>query len=212
LQKVVSSDLHVQEFDGSAWVAIVPFLMVDVMRGSLPSLPPLRRFPELNVRTYVERNGRAGVWFFSLDADCWPIVLGGRSLFRLPYFKAKMSHAETDGYIRFSSERRGSGVEFRASYQPTGPAFYAAMGSFEHWVAERYCLYSPVSSTQSLRLDVHHRPWPLQEASVVIEESDLLEAAGLSSPKGVPICHFSEGVEVISYSPERPNSDGSVPP
>src|SRR6185312_3234137 len=124
---------------GSAWIGVVPFLMVDVSIRNLPSILPMRRFPELNVRTYVQRGERAGVWFFSLDADCWPIVLGGRSLYGLPYHQAQMTHVESDGAVEFESTRRDGDARFRSSYQPIGDVFRAWSGSFEHWAVERYC-------------------------------------------------------------------------
>src|SRR5690606_23097445 len=66
--------LKLQEFDGTAWVGLVPFRMAGVMRRPFPDLPPFTTFPELNLRTYVEKDGKPGVWFFSLDADCRPLV------------------------------------------------------------------------------------------------------------------------------------------
>jgi uncharacterized protein len=76
LRTIVPAGLTVQEFDGSAWVGLVPFRMAGVMRRGLPDIPGFSMFPKLNLRTYVERDGKPGVWFFSLDAASWPIVLG----------------------------------------------------------------------------------------------------------------------------------------
>ncbi len=204
IQARLPADLQVQEFDGYAWVAIVPFLMVDMMKGAWPSVYPLHRFPELNVRTYVERKGRPGVWFFSLDADCTPLVLGARFLYGLPYFKARMSHRENGGRIEFRSQRVGASVHFQGSYRPVGPQRVAQQGSFEHWVAERYCLYSCHKGC-TISLDVHHRPWPLQDAEVRIDDSNLLDSLDLPLLDGTAVCHYSKGVEVISYSPNRAN-------
>src|SRR5690606_4642989 len=90
LREKLPRGVHLQEFDGSAWVGLVPFRMAGVRRRLLPDLPPLDSFPELNLRTYVEAGGKPGVWFFSLDADCWPIVWGGRRIYDLPYSPARM--------------------------------------------------------------------------------------------------------------------------
>ena len=203
LRALLPSSLKLQEFDGSAWVAIVPFRMRDVMRGTLPSPPPLSSFPEVNLRTYVECNGRPGVWFLSLDADCWPIVLGGRLLYGIPYFKARMAHGFEEGWVQFESVRFRTRTCFRASYRPIGPTFYPKAGTFEHWVAERYCLYSNHGG-ELLGIEVHHRPWPLQPAEAQIHECGLWEAAGLETPQGEMRCHYSAGVEVVSYAAYRP--------
>ena len=86
--------LHLDLHGGKAWLGVVPFLMCDVRPRGLPAVPGLSNFPELNVRTYVhDKNGVAGVWFFSLDAGQRPAdreartLLGpvrGRSVFPAP--------------------------------------------------------------------------------------------------------------------------------
>ncbi|MGB0760111.1 MAG: DUF2071 domain-containing protein, partial [Rubripirellula sp.] len=47
----------------------MPFLMSDVAPRCCPAVPGLSKFLELNVRTYVTRDNKPGVWFFSLDAE-----------------------------------------------------------------------------------------------------------------------------------------------
>ena len=198
----IPAELTIQEFDGSAWLAIVPFMMADVMKGNLPCFPPFRSFPELNVRTYVECNGRPGVWFLSLDADCWPVVLGGRVLYGLPYHKAAMRLTRTGEVVDFESRRMRGGAGFRGSYRPVGPVFTAGNGTFEHWATERYCLYSRVRGSTHC-VDVHHRPWPLQRAAVNLLESGMFSALNLNVADDSPRCHFSSGVEVVSYPSYR---------
>lgn len=48
------------------------FRMAGVMHRPLPDLPWVSAFPELNVRLYVERDGKPGVWFLSLKHPSWP--------------------------------------------------------------------------------------------------------------------------------------------
>lgn len=191
--------LRLQEFDGTAWVGLVPFRMSGVMRRPFPDVPSFSSFPELNLRTYVECGGKPGVWFFSLDAACWPVVFGGRHVFGLPYHSARMSQWHEDGWISFRSIRRKDGARFEASYRPLGDVFLAEPGSFEYWAAERYCLYSHSTRCGLRRVEVQHPPWPLQHAEVEIGFSDILGAACIEPLDEVPVCHFSKGVHVVSY-------------
>jgi uncharacterized protein YqjF (DUF2071 family) len=200
LRTKVPDGLKLQEFDGTAWVGLVPFRMHGVMRRPLTPIPGLLSFPELNLRTYVEIGGKAGVWFFSLDADSAIAVAGGRRIYRLPYFRARMSHRWNDGWVEFASERIESPVRFAARYRGIGEGTFAAAGSFEHWIAERYCLYSVGVSGELKRVEVHHPPWLLQRAEVTIEVNDMLSAAGVEILGGAPVCHFSRGVDVVSYA------------
>src|SRR3954471_22881979 len=101
----VRASLELDLFDGDAWVSVTPFEVQGTRaRGTLPP-PVLSRFPELNVRTYVTCGGRPGIWFLSLDAGSTLAVLAARALYRLPYFRARMSIAARDGRVEFESER-----------------------------------------------------------------------------------------------------------
>jgi uncharacterized protein YqjF (DUF2071 family) len=202
LRKLVPSELTLQEFDGSAWVGLVPFRMAGVMKRPWPDLPGFSEFPELNLRTYVEVGGKPGVWFFSLDAASWPVVWGGRNLYGLPYFLAKMRQEHVDGGWNYSSRRNSGGARFVARYRPVGDVFFAERGTFEHWAAERYCLYSGGSGRGLRRVEVHHAPWPLQRAEVTIETCEVLAAAGITPRGGAPVCHYSSGVDVVSFGVE----------
>src|SRR3954463_1012056 len=95
----VPASLELDLFDGDAWVSVTPFEVQGTRaRGTLPP-PVLSRFPELNVRTYVTRGGRPGIWFFSLDAASMLAVAAARGLYRLPYFRARMAIARDGASI-----------------------------------------------------------------------------------------------------------------
>src|SRR5947209_1077258 len=69
LRALIPSALDIDTFEGQAWIGITPFRLADLRIASLPPVPGLNAFDELNVRTYVVFNGIPGVWFFSLDAS-----------------------------------------------------------------------------------------------------------------------------------------------
>lgn len=202
LAALLPSGLRLQEFDGSAWVGLVPFRMAGVRRRPFPIIPRFSSCLELNLRTYVEFGGKPGVWFFSLDADSWPIVFGGRRFYGLPYFSASMQQRFSEGWYSFSSSRREGEAKFEARYRPVGDVLHAPHGSFEHWATERYCLYSFCVPRGIERVEVHHAPWPLQRAEVIIEKCSILSSASIM-PLSDPVCHFSTGVHVISYAKEN---------
>src|SRR5215211_3970667 len=105
LRPLVPAGLEIDLFDGSAWVGMTPFTMWGIRPPLLPALPLVSRSHELNVRTYVHRDGIPGVWFLSLDASNALAVLGARLAFHLPYFHARMRLDEAGSAIRFSSRR-----------------------------------------------------------------------------------------------------------
>jgi len=201
LRPLVPPALQIQEFDGTSWIGLVPFRMSGVMRRPLPNLPWVSAFPELNVRIYVERDGKAGVWFLSLDATNPLAVWAARRFFHLPYFRARMSiESQPDGF-KYGSQR--AGAEFAGSYRAISPVYHSAPGSLEHWLTERYCLYALAPDGSLWRNDVHHAPWPLQSAEATIERNTMFDFHGLSVEARPSLLHFAKRVDVVVWDGER---------
>src|SRR5262249_21963745 len=142
LRPLVPQQLALDLFEGSAWVAVTPFHMSDVRTRALPAPPWLSAFPELNVRTYVVYRGTPGVFFFSLDAGRLLAVWGARYGYFLPYPHAHMRVKVSGDEIAYSSRRLCGSVEFRGHYRPISPPRPREKGSVEHFLTERYCLFT----------------------------------------------------------------------
>src|SRR6267143_4420167 len=131
LRSLLPSELQIDTFEGSAWLAVVPFRMTGVRLRGTPALPWLSVFPELNVRTYVTCDGKPGVWFFSLDAGNPLAVTIARAWFHLPYFRAQMFCEEQRGWIEYASERTHAAAPpaaLQCRYRPVDPAFSPSPG------------------------------------------------------------------------------------
>jgi uncharacterized protein YqjF (DUF2071 family) len=204
LQPLVPSPLRVQEFDGTSWVGVVPFRMQGVMRRPLPDLPYFSAFPELNLRLYVEHDGKAGVWFLSLDAANAVAVWAARRFFHLPYFHARIDVSGLPDRADYHSLRlsRPKGIEFAARYEPASDPYESQAGSLEHWLTERYCLYAQSPKGQLYRAEVHHHPWPLQRAEAEITRNDLFVPYALPLQGPPALVHFSRQIDVVVWSPE----------
>src|SRR3954466_16148237 len=106
--------------DGCAWLGITPFLVSGLRLRGTPPLPWLSRFPELNVRTYVEVDGKPGIYFLSLDAARRAAVLAARRSYRLPYFHSRIRADRVGARVVYELERiDGSGppARFRGTYE-----------------------------------------------------------------------------------------------
>jgi uncharacterized protein YqjF (DUF2071 family) len=193
-------DLH----GGQAWIGIVPFRMTNVAPRFVPALPMISEFAEVNVRTYVTVGGRAGVYFFSLDAESAVAVAAARALLHLPYFMAQMEVNCDDEHVRYASRRTGDApaAELIAQYQPVGPPLPATPGTLEYFLTERYCLYNIDASFRAYRLDIHHLPWQLQRAEAKFETNTMAEAAGIRLPSVAPLLHFSARQDMLAWAPE----------
>ncbi|MEK6231215.1 MAG: DUF2071 domain-containing protein [Luteolibacter sp.] len=173
-QEIIASrlppGLHVDTFDGQAWLGIVPFLMQRIRPVGLPPLPWLSWFHELNLRTYVfDDNGNPGVWFFSLDCNQPLAVEIARRGFNLPYEHARMSSSVDSGNIRYRSIRKNNQLpESIFSYPKSISPAPAEQGSLEWFLVERYRLFSTDAKGSLFSGMVHHSPYriePMPEAT-----------------------------------------------
>lgn len=199
LRPLVPEPLRIDEFDGRAYVGLVPFTMSGIRPPWAPALPWISAFHETNVRTYVHFEGRdPGVWFFSLEAQNPLAVVVARAFWKLNYQLARMQLFQEGARVDYASTRVWPGpcpAECRVSCETLGPPAPAVAGTLEHFLTERYLLYT-VAGRRLLQGQVHHAPYPLQPARATSLDDGLLAAAGLR-PSGAP-AHvlFSPGVDV----------------
>jgi uncharacterized protein len=203
LRPRVPDALALETFDGSAWLGVTPFRISGLrLRGLLP-LPLVSTFAELNVRTYVSHAERPGIFFLSLDAASRAAVEAARLVYKLPYFHARISVGRTGDWLEYSSTRtdgRGPLADFRGRYRPVGEPEPPAPGSRDHFLTERYCLYT-LHEGALYRAEIHHPPWPLQAAEAAVEENSM-PPRGLEL-RGEPVCHYSELQDVVIWRLER---------
>jgi uncharacterized protein YqjF (DUF2071 family) len=202
--------LAVDTFDGEAWVGVVPFWMDRIQIRGLPILPGANRFPELNLRTYVRETGTnvAGVYFFSLDASNPAAVAAARLFFHLPYYWARMSiRHDGDKAFQYRSQRLlcREPVRFEARYRGLGrmnTTDPSRPGTIEHFLTERYALYTAGPRGKLHRGNIHHLPWPLELAEAEFEANELPAAHGIRLPETAPLLHYARELVVYVWSLE----------
>ena len=207
---LIPDGLQVDMYQGSAWLGVVPFWMDRIKFRGLPPIPFANSFPEINLRTYVRdhRTGTPGVYFFSLDGANLLAVITARSFYHLPYHWAEMRiESRSEREFSFYSRRRFSSnpVIFKARYRGLGPTRKLAenrAGTLEYFLTERYCLFTHNSAGELVRANVHHVPWPLEDAAAEIERNDLPASIGISVQDQEPVLHYSRRLAVYMWPPE----------
>jgi uncharacterized protein YqjF (DUF2071 family) len=191
--------LRIDTFDGAAYVGLIPF--------EIHNLSGIPHFPETNVRTYViGPDGSRAVWFFSLDAARLVAVVGARIVYHLPYFWAKMQVTEDDAAIRYSSRRKWphparhfADIAIRPDDLKAKPWQAEGPSQRDHFFTARYRLYA-LNRGRAAYAQIEHDPWQLTPATAIRLDQNLIEAAGLPSPKGAPLVHYSAEINVkIGY-------------
>lgn len=211
MREIVPRQFDLDMFDGQAWIGIVPFTMTAVRPRCVPAIPNLMSRPnpshflELNVRTYVRHDDRLGVFFFSLDAQSRLAVWGARRFVHLPYFNARMRCERRDeGWLEYNSQRThgdapSASLSIRYRPVPDSVPQSGPLGSLEHFLTERYCLYTFDGRDRVLRGDIHHAPWPLQAAECQIEDLEMTADVGIELPTDAPLLHFAQRLEVVAW-------------
>lgn len=168
-------------FDGSAWVGLIPFRMVDAGVGSGPAVPWLGTFLETNVRLYsVDATGRHGVVFRSLDCSRLAATLGARAVFGTPYHWARMRLERHDGgaALTYESARRGRprGAGGRLTLDLGGDL--GEPDDLAVFLTARFGLHTRAAGRTWWVPNTHGR-WPLRAAQVAHLSDSLVAAAGL---------------------------------
>jgi uncharacterized protein len=202
LRPLLPEAIPLDLWEGSAYVGVTPFRVGSLRLRGTPHLGGLTAFPELNVRTYTTLDGKPGIWFMSLDAANPLAVVAARRAYRLPYFRAEMEIRAPGDQIRYQSRRvstDGQPAELMGCYRPVGAPTPPAQGSLEHWLTERYCLYTLDDQGAVLRADIHHPPWPLMAADADFELNTMAEPYGLKLDSPPPLLHFATRQDVLIW-------------
>ncbi len=210
IQALLPDWLEADSFQGSAWLGAVPFWLDRIKIRGIPAIPGARNFPDLNLRTYVRDRitGTPGFYCFSVDSSNLLAVAAARAVYHLPYFMAEM-HLEprSDREFAFYSRRRfaKNQIVFNARYRGLGPTrktVEVLPGSFEYFFTERPCVFSTNRAGQPIRANLHHVPWPLEDAEAEIERNDLAAAVGIVLPATEPVLHYSRRLAVYVWPAE----------
>jgi len=186
--------------DGSTYVGLVPFHLVDAAPGrSSRAVPYLGTFLETNVRLYsVDVTGRRGVVFLSLDTDRLPVVLGARLCFGVPYRWARMRHTS---WPVAGGEQHRYDARLRRPGKPVTSRITVQVGTareaddLDHFVSARWGLHTR-RADRTWYVPNTHQPWPLHHTELVELHDGLLASVGLGELAGRSPDHiaFSPGV------------------
>lgn len=200
-------------FDGSSWVGLIGFRMVQAGLGHGPGIPYLGSFNEVNVRLYsIEPDGTRGVVFLSLDANRLPVVVATRAagipyvwsrIRQWPPFPGGDNRGQHDG-PRTAAGRTG---ELPVGYSVHRFGSSAARSDFGVVPKLRAAANDPLSIFLTARFGMHgrfhgrtvyvpnsHHEWPLFSVEVHRLADGLVAAAGINVSGPPESSLYSPGV------------------
>jgi uncharacterized protein YqjF (DUF2071 family) len=184
--------LELDLFGGQAWLSLTPFVLENLRPSFLPRFPGLSKFPETNIRTYVQGPAGPGIWFFSLDAARLAAVVGARAGFGLPYFWSKMEVLLENRAVQYCT-RRNRSTSAEIIIEPDSRILKP--DPLSQFLTERYQLYA-MHLGRLITVVVDHEPWTLRSANLLHLQETLRESVGLKGKQIPDLIHFSSGVDV----------------
>jgi uncharacterized protein YqjF (DUF2071 family) len=116
-----------------------------------------------------------------------------------------MQRWQNNATFKYESRRwalNGAPAAFAATYRGEGDESQPAPGTLEHYLTERYSLYSS-DGTRIWRADIHHPHWRLQPGKAQIDLNSMLAAAGMRASQDTPLLHFASFQDVRFWWPTR---------
>ena len=205
LKAYVPPAFTIDTYDGVAWIGIVPFEISHLRMRGLPPVPYTSYFLQINVRTYVVMNNKPGIFLFSLDATNPLAVAAARAFFHLPYYNAKIDVDIEQDSLHYTSKRTHKNApqaDFSAKYKPISTHYQASIGSLDDWLTARYCLYT-LNKKQLYRGEIHHAPWPLQQAEADISVNAMHPILSSSILQTQPLLHYVEQIKALFWLLEK---------
>lgn len=204
-------------YGGRAWAGF-QFVTVSPGRYRPAGTSPLDRLPwrpqvhlgptchEVRaVVMVVDRFGRPGLWFLSVDTNRTFVGAGLRRWFNLPAYEAECRFSRTDDHVDYWSHRP-DGTAARLELT-VGPSISAT--DVERFLAARWRVvlppwrWDPPGETRAIA--TIHEPWRLHRATVELFDDEVLVSAGLPPAAGPAQALWSPGTTVRLGRPQRPS-------
>jgi len=184
--------------DGRTFAGLIALRMQHTAVLGGPPMPWLGTFGQANVRLYsVDREGRRGVVFLSLDAGRLLPALTARAA-GLPYRPARVRVRRQGDRCSYRAERL-TGSPHASIELRIGPR--RDPGPLELFVTARWGMHHRFPG-RTVYAAVQHGPWQLHDARLAACDTDLPEAAGLPPMSGPPVSVlFSPGIDGVRIGP-----------
>lgn len=192
LQESVPEALTIDTFEGTCYVSLVAFTMEKIRPKLLPSLAFVSTFDEINVRTYIDINGKKGFYFLNIEAGKSLSTFLAKVLSGLPYEKSTIKRNPQS----YHAENRKKGFSLGVEYDIKEAVQHKT--ALDKWLTERYCLYLD-KGNDFYCYDIHHKEWELNDIEIKHLSVDY-KMGKLDLGKRQPdSMHYSPGVGVVAW-------------
>ena len=195
LKKHVPKELEIDLFQGESWVSVVAFTMEKIRPKNIPAFSPISNFHEINIRTYVKKNNKTGVYFLSIEGGTKLSCKIAKYISDLPY-RYSLIERSSKHYssinLKFKDELC---FEFEIGKQ------IEKKSELDNWLTERYALFQETDKYIN-EYEIHHLPWLVNDVEVKSLKCFYPRFKNLLNNKPDKM-QYSKGVKVIAWGKNR---------
>lgn len=196
IKPLLPANLDLDLFDGKAWISLVPFTMQQIRPRFLPAIAMVSDFHEINLRTYVIKDNKPGVFFLNIEAEKYLSTLLSRNLSGLPYEKSTITRGA--GKYKSSNLLKNFSLDVAFEINET----VSEKSQLEKFLTERYALFLERKDIL-YRYDIHHLEWKIKKLDLKKLQLSY-HIPGLKLDNIRPdLVQYSDGVEVIAWQKVR---------
>lgn len=195
LQPFIPKEMTLDNINGDAWVSLVAFDMNHIGVRSLPKLPHISDFYEINIRTYVICKGKPSVYFLSMEGSKRSSCNLLKALSKFPYVHSKMKRSN----FSYESKNKVLDTSFEMIFQLKKELYKKDLT--DQWLTERYAVFQE-HKNKLIEYDVHHVEWPLEK--IIIKDLKIEYPKFKHLINNQPDrMHYSEGVKVLTWDKRK---------
>lgn len=154
--------LNLDIIDGKAFVSFVAFEFNDVKIKGF-KIPFHRKFPEINLRFYVNKNGKRGVVFIKEYVPKYFVALVANKIYNEPYSAIKMNHSihTTEDDLKVKHSFCVNKEWFNISVTGENKLSTPGSDSIEHFFKEHEIGFGKDKQNKTLEYKVEHPVWEI---------------------------------------------------
>lgn len=195
IEELLPKGLQLDTINGKAWVSLVAFDMNNIKTRYLPKPPGISDFQEINIRTYVVRNGKPSVYFLSMEANNKLACKIIKQLSKFPYRFSEMKRYNGSYQSKNNSLKESFEIEYSLGSKRV------VKEDTDIWLTERYAVFQDYKKS-IIEYDVHHLEWPMQHINCTKLKVDYPRFSAFINniPDKV---QYSPGVQVVNWDKRK---------
>lgn len=195
IKPLLPKGIELDTIHGKTWVSLVAFNMNHIGIRSLPKLPHISDFHEINIRIYTVCNGKPSVYFLNMEGSKRSSCKILKSISKFPYQYSKMKRTVFSYESKNKKTTDSFYMEYRLGNEPI------IKDETDIWLTERYAVFQDFKK-HIIEYDVHHVAWPMQTITLKKLELDYPKFNHIINNKPDKV-HYSKGVQVLTWDKKK---------